>query len=459
MNGKLLLSQGSYTDMPQTDSDHSDFTTQLDIQNVQNDIYPPHQLLEMIENLLLKRDFALLSEILLYLQKKFYNNTEIRLFVLYYLSRKEIIQKNIANALNLIERGISELLQQSVKTLNLKHLLHLFYIEKYHCYFLNGNYEDGLNYYQDIVSNDYQDFLEKTKLRILLLIGGIYMEQGRYSLCMETYNEALSIAQDSEFSNYLPVIINQIGSVHQAMNKSEVSIETFKISLNFSEKVKNYYYICKNLIDIGLVLHFQDQLRVDEYFQIKYQNYERTLRENDVFYNIINAIWFNDYKNQEMILKNFLESKNYQNVEIKYIFIMNELFIEKILKRLQIEMSKEVFDELFDKLLLMEKLAEKYSSISTIFKINLLKIKHFLISGLFQDSLTILNDFISKSKDLSLPNYTKLFEIEKQKTQMNSLLFGKVRLNNGLDSEFSKQHLNELIYYFYNFYYSLNKYN
>ncbi|OLS25188.1 MAG: hypothetical protein HeimC3_16320 [Candidatus Heimdallarchaeota archaeon LC_3] len=441
------------------DSDHSDFPPQLDIQNVKNGLYPPHQLLEMIENFLLQRDFALLSEILLYLQKKFYNNTEIRLFVLYYQSRKEIIQRKIDNALNLIERGISELLHQSVKTPNLKNLLHLFYIEKYHCYSLNGNYDDGLNYYQDIVDNNYQDLLEKTKLQILLLIGEIYKEQGRYSHCMETCNEALTIAQDSEFFNYLPVIINQIGSLHQAMNKFEVGIETFKISLNFSEKVKNYYYICKNLIDIGLVRHFQDQLKVDEYFQIKYQNYKRALRENDVFDNIINIIWFNDCKNQEMILKNFLESDDHKNVEIKYIFIMNELLIEKTLKRLQIEMSKEVFVELFDKLLLMEKFAEKHSSISTIFKINLLKAKHFLISGLFQDSLTILNDFISKSKDLSLPNYTKLFEVEKQKTQMNSLLFGKVRLNNDLDSEFSKQHLNELVYYFYNFHYSLNKYN
>ncbi|MHA1984713.1 MAG: hypothetical protein ACW967_10185 [Candidatus Hodarchaeales archaeon] len=446
-------SEGFFTDMS---NKNGDFETLNELTEIKSEIYSADQLFEMVENLILKRDFKLLPDIFTYLLKKFVNDKKNKLILTYYQARSFNAERKVSIALDIIDEGISNLLELSEIDNELKNLLHFFYVERYHCYFIEGKYEEALNYYNNLLDHDFPDISDNVKLYIYYLIATIYFEQGNYINAIETNNEALKIAQAPNFSKYLPIILNQIGTANLAMNKLEVSVETYKLSLSISEKQNNHYYISKNLIDIALVLYFQNQINEDEFFQKKYDDNFEKLHKIEIFNKIMDLIQFKDYS--EEFLLDLIKKNDNSSTEIKYKITLIELLIEKNIRKLQLKLSSDQLDSLYEKISLMELIAREHSLITTVFKSKLLIAKYFLVRSSFQYSKDILKKAITRSKKLKLPKYTKLFEVEVQKAQMNSILFGKIKHDELVDSVFSKQHINELFHYLYNFHYFLSKY-
>ncbi|MHA2105180.1 MAG: hypothetical protein ACW981_17245 [Candidatus Hodarchaeales archaeon] len=454
IRNNIKTSEGFFTDMS---NKTGDFEVLNEIEEIKSEIYSADQLFEMVENLILKRDFKLLPEIFSYLLQKFSIDKKNKLILHYYQARTFNAERKVAIALDIIDQGISNLLKLSEIDNDLKNLLHFFYVERYHCYFLEGKYKEALNYYKNLLDHDFPDISDNVKLYVYNLIASIYFDQGYYINAIEINNEALKMAQDPKFSKYLPIILNQIGTAHLAMNKLEVSVETYKLSLSISEKLSNQYYICKNLIDIALVLYFQNQIKNDDLFQKKYEEYFQKFQKKEIFNKIIDLIQFKDYN--ETILLGLIRKKDDSSIEIKYRITLIELLMEKVIRKMQIKPSTELLDSLYEKIHLMEKLAKENSLITINFKSKLLLAKYYLVTSSFQESKEILQEAITKSKNLKLQKYTKLFEVEHQKAQMNSILFGKIKHVDLVDSAFSKQHVNELFHYLYNFHYFLSKHD
>ena len=110
--------------------------------------------------------------------------------------------------------------------------------------------------------------------------------------------------------------------------------------------------------------------------------------------------------------------------------MINELIIEKIVRKLQISLSFDHLEDLYEKITLMLRTAESNNLITTNFKAKLLLAKYYLVKSKFQESKDLLLEAIASSKIYKLPKFTQLFEVEYQKAQMNSIYLEKSSMLN-----------------------------
>ncbi|OLS18442.1 MAG: hypothetical protein HeimC3_49120 [Candidatus Heimdallarchaeota archaeon LC_3] len=451
--------RGILINMPDSLFDNDESSSQNEMDRVKGNLYSIDEVFEMIENLIIKKDFRLISEIFFYIRNKFSDNNIVLLNLYYYQALKEISSYQINNAKKFINLGISKLLYVPTLDGSLKNLLNLYYIERHRCNYLQGNYKESLDYYTNLLSDNFQELQENLKLKVYSYIGEIYYDMGLFKECLENYEKALKIAMEIKSYHGIAYILNNHAKTHKSINNVDISYESYKLSLHFSEKTKNPFIITKNLLDLGILLNSQGQVLSDQYYLQKLTEHENVIGKNQLIESIIKLLKKNADFLQEIRFEDYEELLLQENCDFQTKIIVLELYLQLLLKNMKENRFDEVFVKFQNTINELETITRNNKLYPIFIKSRLLKSKYYLIDANFQKALLVLQETIEQIKGKNLDIYIKLLETEIQKINMNTILFGKITLEALQVTSFVTQHLNEFLHYLFNFTYMVSKYS